>query len=292
MVAVIVILSVALIVAIGVIALLFAEISRITRGLQAAGDSNALITSFTGWRAIRRLTAAANLFVHRVQSSEHRRRQQEVQVRHMLTNLTHDIKTPLTVASGYVQMVQTTAADPRLAKVLRNLGAVNDYLRYLMNYTLLQEKSVHLELAMVDLTKLLTDALISNYEALAAKKLRVQPALAPHVRIVTDRTVMNRIVQNMIGNWLKYADGDVAVALTSDDRQVTMRFANHSAQPLADLAGVQARFATGDAARSDNSVGLGLNIVHDLLVALGGTLTLSGEAQRFVAVITLPVHQA
>lgn len=285
---IITVLAVSLAVAIGIILLLLADITRITRELRQANQTSALITSFTSLPVIRRFTTAANVFVRQAQASEHRRRQQEAEVKHMLTNLTHDIKTPLTVASGYVQILNQETGDARLAKIMRNLDSVNDYLRYLINYTLLQEKALQLNLSQVDLSALVTDALISNYDALTAKQLTVTPHLTQGVTLITDRTVMNRVVQNLIGNWLKYADGDLSVTLTETDTAVQMRFTNHSAAALPDPNSLQNRFATGDAARANNSVGLGLNIVHDLLAALDGTLTLGGDTHHFTAVVALP----
>jgi signal transduction histidine kinase len=275
-----------------VICLLWADIHRVTRELREAAHTNALITSFTAFPPIKALTAAANVFVHQAQDSEHRRRQQETEVQHMLTNLTHDIKTPLTVASGYVQVLSHDNQDPRLAKVLRNLDSVNDYLRYLLNYTLLQEKTNQLSLSRVNMTFLVTNALISNYDALMAKGLTVTPDLAPDVTLITDRTIMNRVVQNLIGNWLKYADGDLQVKLYATGQQLHMVFSNHSRTPLAPRGELENRFATGDHARTDNSVGLGLNIVHDLLAAVDGSLALSGDVYQFVAIVTVPLNKS
>lgn len=284
-------LLILLLIVLGVIGLLWADVHRVTRELREAAHTNALITSFTGLTPIKELTLAANVFVHQAQDSEHRRRQQETEVKHMLTNLTHDIKTPLTVASGYVQVINQDKQDPRLAKVLRNLDSVNDYLRYLINYTLLQEKTLQLDLSQVNMTTLITNALISNYDALTAKGLTVTPDLAPDVTLITDRTIMNRVVQNLIGNWLKYADGELQVQLRTTNNQLQLIFANHSPVSLAPRAELQNRFATGDQARTDNSVGLGLNIVHDLLAALDGTIELGGDAHRFVVSVNLPLNQ-
>ncbi len=288
MVIAIILLSILASVFLIVACLLWADVRRVTRELREAPHTNALITSFTNLPPSKALTAAANVFVRQAQDSEHRRRQQETEVRHMLTNLTHDIKTPLTVASGYVQVLNQDQPNSRLAKVLHNLDSVNDYLRYLLNYTLLQEKTNQLTLSQVNMTSLVTNALISNYDALQAQGLTVTPDLAADVLLITDRTIMNRVVQNLIGNWLKYADGELQVQLHATDHQLHMMFANHSRRPLAPREELQNRFTTGDHARSDNSVGLGLNIVQDLLTAIDGSIQLSGDVNHFVVNVTVP----
>ena len=189
----------------GICVVLLLELMRIIRELEYINrhETNAELTSATRWPVVHRLAEAINHSLIQTRTLREHQVQQQSQVHHLLTNLTHDIKTPLTVASGYVQLLQRdTPDDSRLLKVAHNLTAVNYYLRYLMDFNLIQEQSTVLDLAPVDLTELVQSQLFDVYDELSEKQLLLTPNLAAPVKLLSDASLIHRVLQKLIGIWL------------------------------------------------------------------------------------------
>lgn len=272
-----------------VIAMGYLELNRIVDELRYVNthETNAEVTLRTSWPLFKRLADQinANLIQNRLLKERHL--QQEQRIHAMLTNLTHDIKTPLTVASGYVQLMRKAAPeDDGLMRISHNLSSVNYYLHYLMDFNLIQEESYKLNLAEVDLTGLVQSQLFDVFDDLSAKRFELTPELGDGIHVPADETLVTRICQNLISNWVKHAGKQLQVRLEVVDTQhVQLEFANTITGPSPDLNRMTARFYTGDTARKD-SRGLGLSIVQGLMTQLGGQMTLLMKDNWFRVVLT------
>jgi signal transduction histidine kinase len=228
-----VVLGVVAVAAIAVGAVLFSEMRRITRELSyiSRRETNAQVTSGTNWPVVTELVDATNISIVQNRQLRQDQIQQEQLVRAMMTNLTHDIKTPLTVASGYIQLMRkqgsaevTSAAGTapgksrvqELEKVERNLEAVNHYLHYLMDFNLVQEKTTEPALGDVDVSALVESELFDAYDQLAERNLELTSTVVAGIHATTDPTLLKRVIQNLVGNWLKYASGEIAVSVERD----------------------------------------------------------------------------
>lgn len=294
---------------------LIAEIRRITGELNyiSQRDTNAQVTSSTNLSVVNGLVNAVNVSI--VQNRKLRQDQirQEQQVRSMMTNLTHDIKTPLTVAIGYVQLMgkQRSTGDgtsdglsglqpQELEKVEHNLQVVNHYLHYLMDFNLIQEKSSEPDLRDVDISTLVESELFEAYDQLAEHGLRLTSTVTPGVHAITDPTLLRRVVQNLIGNWLKYASEEISVSINSEvgtegdspHNDVVLVFSNHTPTPVENPQNLIGRFFTDDQSRSSRSTGLGLSIVDTLMHTLGGSMRLSTQKNQFRVELRLPASHS
>ncbi|GEP23557.1 sensor histidine kinase [Lentilactobacillus diolivorans] len=280
----------------GVLLLIVIDIRRVTKELIYINEhtTNGFVTANTNFPLIRKLISASNLSLKVSRKLQQAQAHQENQIRKMLTNLTHDIKTPLTVSMGYVQLMvksATQAQQPRLKRIERNLDSVNYYLRYLMDFNLMQEKSTTLKVKQVNVSHLLENELFNYYDEFTKQSLEMTPVIEPDVMLQTDATLLIRVCQNLIGNILKYGQKQAQVTLAPiDDTHIKIEFANRGNQLPKDPAQLLNRFYTADQSRSDQSVGLGFSIVQSLVTTLGGRLHLSTEDGWFrVAVILKPL---
>ncbi|KRM88067.1 sensor histidine kinase [Lacticaseibacillus thailandensis] len=271
-----------------VVVILIFELLRVINELEYINSrqTNAELTSATRWPVIRRLVAAVNHSLVQSRNLRAQQTQQEAQIHQLLTNLTHDIKTPLTVASGYVQLMQRDAPDSqRLVRIAHNLTAVNYYVRYLMDFDVVQEQSNKLDLAEINLTTLVQEQLFDVFDDLNEKHLQLKPSLGTNIKLISDASLITRILQNLIGNWLKYATENVRVSLREKDAtHIELTLANQTAVPVENIDHLVERFYTNDVARSD-SKGLGLSIVANLMTRLNGTLGLSVEDGWFTVTL-------
>lgn len=282
----------------GIIGVMIVEIRRLNRELNYINshDTNAEVTTSTGWPLFTKLAQAINFSLNRTRTTRIKQVQQEKQVKQMLTNLTHDIKTPLTVAIGYIQLLArnqpTDQADKQYQRIENNLLEVNYYLHYLMDFNLLQEKNSQLSISKVDVSDTLEKELFNYYDELTAKGLAVAIDIKPAVTIRTDKTLLERVLQNLISNLLKYADQRVAVSLQEKDQDhFQIIFRNQTTETFQQQSQLTNRFVTEDTLQANQSVGLGLDIVRSLVTTLGGQFNVGNEAGDFVSTITFRYEQ-
>ncbi|WP_317642461.1 HAMP domain-containing sensor histidine kinase [Bombiscardovia apis] len=297
----IVILIIALILLAGWLGLLIADLRRMTRDLDYINrkDTNASVTANTSLSDTRRLAAAINTNLNQAKWLQQQQFSQELRVRQMLTNLTHDIKTPLTVARGYVQLMgEGSQGELALAssKAASSLDSVDYYLRYLMDYTLVQEKSQSLALSQVDFSKLVQEDLFNVFDQLSARAVAIEPYIESGIMLTSDETLLHRIVQNLIGNWLKYASRSAQVHLRRvSNGQVELSLSNETDQPFVSAQRLLERFEASPALATNSegmeSSGLGLSIVQELVATLGGSMNLEANPGRFAVHIRLPEFQ-
>ncbi|AKV56108.1 hypothetical protein AB656_03640 [Bifidobacterium actinocoloniiforme DSM 22766] len=302
------VIIVALAVALG---LLVGDLRRIVRDLEYINGAatNATVTANTGFGLTRRLVGAVNANLAQTRRLHDQRFNQELRIRRMLTNLTHDIKTPLTVARGYVQLLGERSVGasagaggnagpgPGMAavadvchKASSSLDSVDYYLHYLMDFNLIQEKSEGLSLSRVDLSSLVQEDLFAAFDHLTGRGVVVEPDIEPGLRLTSDETLLHRIMQNLIGNWLKYAVRTASVSLRRQgDGCILLRMTNESEQPYVGANQLLKRFGTAEAGRlREDSSGLGLSIVRDLAATVGGRMEVETQPGVFSVSIRLP----
>ncbi|WP_267399635.1 MULTISPECIES: sensor histidine kinase [unclassified Bifidobacterium] len=153
---------------------------------------------------------------------------------------------------------------------------MDHYLHYLMDFNLIQEKSVSLDLSRVNLSALVQQELFNAFDSLTAQSVTVDPRIQAGVEITTDQTMMSRVIQNLIGNWLKYAEESAWVDLhQGEDGRVHLDFGNKTKDVAVDVDRLMERFQTEDQSRTKiRSTGLGLSIVDSLVDSLGGSMRL------------------
>ncbi|RXT20603.1 two-component sensor histidine kinase [Lacticaseibacillus chiayiensis] len=290
--AIIIVLSLVCLLVTILFSLVIIDLRRILHDLDYINnhETNADVTSNTNFPLIRRLTAGINLNINAMRKLRIRQVEQEKKIHQMLMDLTHDIKTPLTVATGYVQLLDRkpeASAKASLSRIANNLCSVNYYLHYLMDFNLIQEKTRTLNRKPIDVSTLLKTELFDYFDQLSANGLKVKPKISEGITLVTDETLLRRIIQNLIGNWLKYAKNQASLSLIRQDaNHIVMIFTNDTVEPVRNVEQLADRFYTTDTARTTQSVGLGLSIVQSLTTTLSGKMAIDAHNHTFTVKLT------
>ncbi|MGL4697388.1 sensor histidine kinase [Enterococcus larvae] len=258
-------------------------------------ETNAELVSTSKILLIRRLLDQNNQLIRKNKKYYQEQRQKEKQLHQLLSNLTHDLKTPLTVSSGYTQIL---LKDPSLGekqemiqKIDNSLTSISHYLGYLMEYNLIQEKGVALELEQVDVSELLRENLFTYYEEFQEQEMPLSIEIAETDLLISDRTVLQRIFQNVLGNMLKHGQGYSEVKLIKESEALIFQFKNGIAERIIDPQELFQRFMTEDSSRANKSTGLGLHIVKELVELLEGDIQLASTESIFELTITLKSSQ-
>lgn len=208
-----------------------------------------------------------------------------------LSALSHDVRTPLTGARGYLQLAREEAdpgrKDEQLAAADARLAAMSGLLDELFSYARAADPDTPLELRPVALRPVLEQVLLGHYPEFEARGW--EPALDmvdSSIEVTADREALTRIVENLVVNALRHGSGPLAVRVRpagekdGEKRGVIVEFSNPVADPSAiDAARLFERFYQADASRSTAGSGLGLSVAAKLAAAQGMDLSarLNGE---------------
>ena len=206
-----------------------------------------------------------------------------------ISNIAHDIRTPLTIASGYTQQLlkENSQEKQQLIKFADSLGMVSKRLEALMEYRRLMEGAIRPSFVQVELTELVSQQLFAYYDAFQKAQIDLQVELAEGLELETDPEILERIVQNMISNVLKHGQKAASMSLKKEGEHCIFTVKNIVQQPILHLDKLTNRFYSENLSSSEESSGLGLYITQQLVEILGGDLTMKAEDDWFELVVTL-----
>ena len=208
-----------------------------------------------------------------------------------ISNIAHDIRTPLTIASGYTQQLLKDAdkdqMDQQLQKIADNLSMVSRRLEALMEYRRLMEGAIRPKLQRVDLSQLVTQQLFAYYDAFQQAEIDLDVDLSENLLLETDSDIFDRIVQNMLSNVLKHGRETASISLKNEGQKVIFQVKNKVQKPILHLDKLTNRFYSENLSSSEESSGLGLYITQQLVEILGGDLTIQAEGDWFELIVVL-----
>lgn len=252
-------------------------------------DTNTLIDLSTRDPAMRALASAVNTELRRLRALRRRYQQGDLELKAAVTNISHDLRTPLTAICGYLELLEQEEKPPQVEEYLRVIQGRAELLRQLteelFRYCVVLSDPGGLTAEPVSLNSALESALAAFYAELTEKG--IEPVVhIPQEKVVRrlDRAALSRVFSNLLSNAVKYSDGDLEVTLTPWGAVV---FANSSRE----LNGVEVgklfdRFYTVEAARK--STGLGLSIARALAERMGGELTAEYREEKLVITASFP----
>lgn len=249
--------------------------------------SNTRVTVSVHTRGFVRLGQAINRQIDRHQGERIAAEENKRDLRRGLTYLSHDIRTPLSGAQGYAQLLADEQDETERARYLdvveRRLDDVSGLLDQLYAYAQVQDPDYRIERERVDVSQVLVESLASLYALFKERGWTPDIQLADEPLIaLSDGDSLGRIFRNLVVNALRY--GSEAPRIVQEGTAIT--FSNRVANPEAIDAGrLFERFYQGDAARADEGSGLGLAIVAQLAKALD--IKLAARLERDALSISL-----
>lgn len=255
-------------------------------------STNALLCVSSGDRYIRRLAAQLNRHLSRLRTRQLRYENGDRELKEAITNISHDLRTPLTAMAGYLELLQkelSASGQPvnemtvnpqslpssaseksaRYVTILQNrLDTMKQLTEELFRYSIVLSVREDAPVSL-SLNRALEDSLMAHWGSLEQRSITpvISFPAGPVLRTL-DASSLSRVFSNILSNAVKYSDGDLCVTLTENG---TITFSNHAA----DLTPVTAaklfdRFYTVETAGS--STGLGLSIAKLLTERMGGSI--------------------
>ena len=255
-------------------------------------DTNTLISISSGDRAMQSLVTHINRQLQALRRERLRLQTGNDALTVAVTNVSHDLRTPLTAICGYLDLLeqepQTEAAARYLAVIRERTDAMRALTEELFRYSVLTATADELHTEPVCLNDVLEQSLAGFYGALSARGITPSVQL-PEEKVIRplDAAALRRVFDNILSNAAKYSDGDLTVTLSPDGK---VTFSNRaSALSRVEAARLFDRFYTVDSARG--STGLGLSIAKLLTEKLHGTISADYENETLRICIAFPTEK-
>ena len=245
-------------------------------------DTNTLIDISTRDPYMRKLAADINVQLRLLRKEHHRYQQGDLELKEAVTNISHDLRTPLTAINGYLDLLEREEKNENvqhyLSQIQNRTEVLKNLTEELFRYSVVTS-SQDLKPERMDVVRALEESLLSFYAVMQEKSIRPEIQLPEQpVYRELDAGAVNRIFSNIISNALKYSDGDFFVEM-NDDGKIT--FSNRAGNLNTVAVGrLFDRFYTVEASR--NSTGLGLSIAKLLTERMGGSISAKYQEGRLV----------
>lgn len=217
----------------------------------------------------------------------------------LITNVSHDIKTPLTSIINYVSLLKNISLeDEKANQYIQILEDKSQRLQHLtedlVEASKISSKNITLDKTKLDFVELITQTSGEFYERFQMRNLTLVTMLTEEpVLINADGKRIWRILENVYGNALKYSleNSRVYAKLEVKEEQAVFSLKNVSEQPLdnMDTEDMTKRFVRGDVSRSTQGSGLGLSIAKDLTELHEGNLKVAIDGDLFGVIICFPL---
>lgn len=244
--------------------------------------------------AVVALTQQINHMIAKQQATHQHSVQTQQQLDLAIHNISHDLRTPLTVASGYSQLLLTNenlpeAEHQQVSKLNQNLQTLSKHLNQLLLYNRLLENRITITPKPLNLSKLLTQTCLNYYDALQQRQIMTDLKIEPNIVCQLDEEATTRILQNILGNILDHGYQKATIELKHIDQGVQLTATNQLMAPIKNFDRLLDRFYTEDLSHRDQNAGLGLYIIAELSRMQGGQVRLNTKNLRFQIQVTFKI---
>ena len=205
------------------------------------------------------------------------------------SNIAHDIRTPLTIASGYTQQLIKTPENKAetLQKIAQHLDLVSKRLEALLEYRRLMEGAVKPKLEELDLSTFITKKTLAYYDVFHSSQIVLDFNVEPGLKTTTDEDLLDRIIQNLLGNVLKHGKEKARLSLKKEENRLVLEIDNLVKKPIKNIDNLSNRFYSENLSDTEESSGLGLYITEALVHLLGAEMKLATDGEWFSVFIYL-----
>lgn len=261
-------------------------------------DTNMMIGTDTNLIYLGQFKQRVNRFVEQWHKKRAEAAKKEQMISDTYTNLSHDIRTPLTSLDGYFQLLKDEKDEKLQAHYIgiiqERIASLKDILEELFMFTKLKNDTFNLEMDKCCVSRLLKQTVFSYYDEWKMRGIEpVVDICDEQIFILANTQALKRVFQNVIKNGLVHGKSDIEIKLytidsgknAGSDREnkvVKIVVSNTIDDPEnIDTSQVFERFYKADEARSVTSSGLGLSIAKELVERMGGKINAQIEDNRF-----------
>lgn len=213
----------------------------------------------------------------RKERQQYEKREKEFQKQ--IENISHDLRTPLTVILGYLKLIKKS--DKELPEALEIIEQKAETMKILVtqfyDFSRINAGDYGLSLDNVDISRTLRESLMGNYQVLEESHLEIEADIPEHpILVLGEETALERIFLNLFQNAGRYADRFLHISVNEMEGNVSISFINDTTILFEDdIPHLFDRFYMQDSSRNQGGTGLGLTVAKSLAEEMEGTLEVS-----------------
>ena len=274
------------------------EIKSISKQLREIKpkDTNQLIhTSGESWLC-GELINEINAMLGEVRTDRSEYQEKSHALEQMLTNISHDLRTPLTSALGYINIIRSSQLpkeeqERELEIIEKKLFRLEELINSFFEFSRILSSDRQPETEDLNLVAVLEEAIVHYYDDYCEQDRQILfEHNDPRLLIRSNRNMLLRIFDNLIGNGLKHGTGDVCITLTRT-KTILIRFENTLTDSEIDIERIFDEFYTTDISRTKGSTGLGLAIAKQFTQMLGGEISGEYDNEHFAVTVKFPTGE-
>lgn len=237
-------------------------------------DTNTLIDISSRDGKMRALADSINRELKILRREHHLYTQGDKELKTAVTNISHDLRTPLTAVCGYLDVMKRMEIPEKMGEYLDIIADRAELMKQLTEelfvYSVILSADGKSEKEELSVNQVLEDSIMGYYAAMTEKGIDPKVRITERKIVRTlNRAELSRVFSNLLNNAIKYSGGDLEITM-SDDGAVTFSNTAEGLDPV-QVERLFDRFYTVEAAR--NSTGLGLSIAKTLVEQSGGSIS-------------------
>lgn len=220
---------------------------------------------------------------------------EQKQFKELISNISHDLRTPLTAIKGYQQLLEKeTLSDAQLEKLhtaQKYTDELGDLIEHFFEYSYLITARVEPSLEKINLTNLTIECVLSYIGIFEEKNISVNIEQTPPIYVLGDKNMLTRVIENLLNNCAKHSLGDLDIKIESKNK-AKVTFTNPINPDInINVDKLFHRFYTGDSTRN-KSTGLGLSIVEFLVEQMNGDVGayLDASSDKIAIFFEVPLY--
>ena len=208
-----------------------------------------------------------------------------------ITNITHDLRTPLTSSLGYIDLILKSnlskQEQERELKIIENrLLRLEELINSFFEFSMITTDNKKINTTQINLVGVVEECISHYYDDFTKEKRKIVFEKEINKCIILSNTeILKRIIDNLISNSLKHSNSDLIIKL-SEKNDIRLSFENDIVDTSIDIDHIFDEFYTSDISRTKGNTGLGLAIAKEFTEMLGGTISAKKLRNKLVIKIT------
>ncbi len=270
--------------------LFYWDVRRMTNQLEDIIQNfgtNELVRTNMHNKTMNRFIVKINQLIHLFKKDQQETQKREKKLKQEITNISHDLRTPLTSLKGFSELLTDSSLSEAerkefLAIILKKIDNLTMSVDLFYELSQIDSLDSKLEMEQQFLDQIVVETMLMFYEDFDKSQLKIQVNEGQVSPIFADQKATNRIIINMIQNALRYAKSYVTLNLAEVDKYVKLSAINDVNElEIPEVHRIFDRTFTTEASRSGRQLGLGLHIVQQLIQKQGGEVVADVQGNEF-----------
>lgn len=230
-----------------------------------------------------KLLISINTLLKGIQSERQLYEKREKNFQRQIENISHDLRTPLTVILGYLNLLEKNQRNylqknEEVAETVTIIKQKSETMKTLItqfyDYSRLSADDYKIDLCTIDVSRILRESLLENYQLLEQHTLQIHADIPEQpILVLGEESSLNRIFQNLFQNVGRYADSTLQIAVKKESDSTIISFTNDTRMLTKDdVSHLFERFYKQDLSRVEGGTGLGLTVAKALAEEMKATL--------------------